>query len=85
MCFVAAFIVEQSDKADWLKSAGEGASFCSNFRLSVVAMWLYFWGIEEVISDCSLSDPGDSSAVGSECACFLGGGKMGVRMICRLT
>ena len=74
MCFVAAFIVEQSDKADWLKSAGEGASFCSNFRLSVVAMWLYFWGIEEVISDCSLSDPGDSSAL----SC-----RIGVRLLFR--
>ena len=40
-----------------------------------------------MISDCSLSDLSDSSVVGSACAYFLGGDRMGVRVgvACKLT
>lgn len=56
--------------ADRLEGAGEGVRVRNQGRLSWVVMLLCFRGMGEIISDCSLSDLDDSSAVGPTRAQF---------------
>ena len=49
--------------ADLFEGAGEGVSDRNHCRLSRTAILLCFLGMGEIISDFSLSDLGDSSAV----------------------